>query len=165
MTFAEINAQRIAQLHPLLQTKAKAFVAAAAQAGIDVLITQALRTIKEQDALYAQGRTVTRDKNGRPLSKVTNAKGGQSMHNYGLAFDFVPLTALGKANWNTADPSWSKLGKIGQSLGLEWGGAWKTFKDLPHFQLVGGLNLKEIQAIYAKSKIAGVWATVSSKYA
>lgn len=123
-----INSRDIKELTPEMQVLCKAFIEACRKEGIDIIITSTYRDFESQDALYAQGRT-------KPGKKVTNAKAGYSMHNFRLAFDFLPLTN-GKADWeNTA--LFMKCGKIGQSVGLEWGGAWATFKDLPHMQLPG----------------------------
>lgn len=109
--------------------------------GIDLLITSTYRDPAEQDALYAQGRT-------KPGKKVTNAKGGQSMHNYRLAYDVVPLRN-GKAVWGTTGDDlvlWNRVGALGKAAGLEWAGDWKSFKEFPHFQWTGGLTLKDLQA-------------------
>ncbi|NCI45801.1 M15 family metallopeptidase [Sediminibacterium soli] len=50
-------------------------------------------------------------------NKVTNAKGGQSNHNFGLAFDIVGITD-GKMNYNL---DYKTLSEIGRKLGFEWG--------------------------------------------
>jgi peptidoglycan L-alanyl-D-glutamate endopeptidase CwlK len=87
-----------------------------AQAGIPLLITQSLRTWEEQDALYAKGRTVA------PIGAkyiVTSDKGGQSWHNFGLAFDIVVLDSMGTADWDTSHPGWAKAAEVGKSVGLE----------------------------------------------
>jgi peptidoglycan L-alanyl-D-glutamate endopeptidase CwlK len=96
-------------------------------AGLDPLITSTLRTNAEQTALYAQGRTA-------PGKIVTNAKAGQSAHNYGLALDFVPMVN-GKPEWNSKHPHWKQLGEIAESVGFEWAGRWTTFREFPHIQL------------------------------
>lgn len=122
-------------------------------AGIAVLVTQGLRTWAEQDSLYAKGRT-------RPGGIVTNARGGQSWHNFGLAFDIIVLDALGKADWNTGHPCWTAAAAIGKSVGLEWGGDWKKLKDLPHYQYPGGLALPECRTLFEQGGLTAVWARV-----
>ena len=95
----------------------------------------AYRSNAQQEALYAQGRT-------KPGPRVTNARGGQSAHNFMLdgkpaakAFDIVPVIH-GKAMWSRAHPHWQTLGKIGMDLGLNWYGApGSKFDEFPHFQL------------------------------
>jgi peptidoglycan L-alanyl-D-glutamate endopeptidase CwlK len=93
--------------------------------------------MESQKALYAQGRTTKGN-------IVTNAKAGQSFHNYRVAFDFVPIVG-GKCVWNDAG-LFSKCGRIAQSLGLEWAGAWAgKFKETAHCQFTGGLSLADFQ--------------------
>lgn len=104
-----------------------AFDAAMRVAGIDYILTCTLRSGAEQDALYAQGRTT-------PGKIVTMAKAGESAHNVGKAFDIVPVVN-GKPDWDGSHPVWDQIGAIGESVGLEWAGRWKSFKEKPHFQL------------------------------
>lgn len=123
-------------LHPIVKDLMNKFVETCKQKGINVIITQGFRSKAEQDALYAQGRT-------KPGSVVTNAKGGQSNHNYGLAFDFA-LLQNGKVTWDSRDKRWAIAGMIGESLGLEWGGRWKQFIDLPHLEFMFGLTINDL---------------------
>jgi peptidoglycan L-alanyl-D-glutamate endopeptidase CwlK len=132
-----ISSRRVDDLHPRVARMCRALLAAAKAAGIDLIVTSTYRDHEAQDALYAQGRT-------RPGKVVTQVRGGQSMHNYRLAFDVVPVRD-GKAVWND-DALWREVGKLGQGVGLEWGGAWRRFKDRPHFQWTDGLTIKELQA-------------------
>jgi len=128
--------RELKELHPYVQQKAEKLISECAAAGINILVTQTYRSIAEQDALYAQGRT-------KPGKKVTNAKGGQSYHNYRLAFDIVPLVN-GKPAWDRLD-LFDKAGEIGKRIGLEWGGDFKTIKDRPHFQYTQGLTYYDLQ--------------------
>lgn len=123
-------------LHPIVKDLMEKFITEAKAKGINLMITQAYRSKAEQDALYAQGRT-TKGK------IVTNARGGYSNHNYGLAFDFVPLVG-NKAVWDSHSPLWGKLGEIGESLGLSWGGRWRPFVDLPHLEKTFNLSVAEL---------------------
>lgn len=134
----EKSNRKLVNVHPYVKNKAIELIKKAYAEGIYVQVTQGFRSIEEQNELYAQGRT-------KPGKIVTNAKGGQSIHNYGLAFDIVILNNDGSLNWNTSDKRWRRVGQIGQSIGLEWGGTWKTFKDYPHFQYTFGLTLKDLQ--------------------
>jgi len=110
-----------------------------------------LRTFAEQDALYAQGRTKLFDDKGKRLGVVTKAKGGQSIHNYGLALDIVLLkdtNSDGKfesASWETnvdfdkdGKADWMEVVNILKKHGWVWGGDWKSFKDAPHFEKTFG---------------------------
>ncbi|HMW16784.1 MAG TPA: M15 family metallopeptidase [Accumulibacter sp.] len=115
----------IATLLPEVQPYARALVQKADASGIKIKILSGLRTYQEQDALYAKGRTA-------PGSIVTNARGGQSNHNFGIAFDI----GVFEGNKYLGDSAkYKAVGVLGVDLGLEWGGNWKTIKDQPHFQL------------------------------
>lgn len=121
--------KNIETLHPLVQVMAHDLANLAAQAGITIQIISGTRTFAEQDALYAKGRTVN------PIGKkyiVTNAKGGYSNHNFGIAFD---IGVFEGASYKGSSPKYKAVGALGASLGLEWGGNWKNFVDEPHFQL------------------------------
>jgi peptidoglycan L-alanyl-D-glutamate endopeptidase CwlK len=123
--------RNIADLHPLLQPKCQAHIDACKAAGIDLILTCTYRSSLDQNALYAQGRTA-------PGVIITNAKGGQSMHQYRLAYDCVPVVN-GKALWDSSSPIWGKVGELGKAQGLEWGWDWPgSFREMPHFQLTGG---------------------------
>lgn len=151
---AQLNGERLAKLHPIVAVRGHSMLELCAHDGLSLLVTQAVRTWEEQDALYAQGRTA-------PGKIVTNAKGGESFHNFGLAFDIVVLDAIGKADWNVEHEGWARAAKLGKSAGLEWGGDWTGFKDMPHFQYTGGLTIKQCQALYAGGGgLPAVWAKV-----
>lgn len=104
--------------------------------GYNIIFTHTLRTIEEQDELYAQGRT-------KPGKIITNAKGGFSFHNYGVAFDICPVVN-NKLDWNNIN-LFDTIGKIGISLGLEWGGSWKELVDRPHFQYTSDYSLADFR--------------------
>lgn len=130
------------KLHPKLQKKLKQLEAECAKAGLKIGISECVRTVAEQDALYAQGRT-------KPGPIVTNAKGStySSCHMWGIAFDFYRND--GKGAYYDKDGFFTKVGKIGQKLGLEWGGSWKSIVDKPHFQLPDwGSTTSRLKAIY-----------------
>ncbi len=131
-----INSRKIEDLKPELQKLATDLILECKKQGIQIIITQTLRDIEYQNSLYDQGRT-------KAGNIVTNSKGGSSYHNYGLAFDVVPIKD-GKADWNSSQ--WQQIGKIGQGLGLEWGGGFKTIKDMPHFQYTMGLTIADLKS-------------------
>ena len=132
-----INSRKLEDLLPQVRSRVEAFLKAADDAGIDLLVTSTYRDNASQDALYAQGRTA-------PGKVVTNAKAGQSYHNFRCAVDVVPLRN-GKPVWDTKDPVWQTVGRLGKAAGLEWAGDWKRFKEFPHFQYTGGLTLAQLQ--------------------
>jgi peptidoglycan LD-endopeptidase CwlK len=109
-----------------------------AAADIDVLVTCTLRTLQDQAVLYAQGRTT-------PGSIVTNAKPGQSAHNYGLALDVVPLVH-GKPDWSGNSIVWQHIAQLAQARGLDWLGApGSPFKEQAHFQMPNWKSLAGVQ--------------------
>ena len=132
-----INSRNIYLLEQPVLTRVKAFIASCKTQGIDLLITSTFRDVESQNALYAQGRT-------SPGKIVTNAKGGQSFHQYRCAVDVVPLVN-GKPNWDD-DALWRKVGKLGEDCGLEWAGNWKSFREYPHFQWLGGLTINDLKS-------------------
>lgn len=143
---SDINEQRIALLHPKIRAEVRNLLAQAnAQLTkhSSVRITQTLRTFQEQDALYAQGRT----KLGK---KVTNAKGGQSNHNYGAAFDFCLIIDGKEVSWDLKKDydgdkiaDWMEVVKVFRNAGYEWGGLWK-FTDNPHFEKTFGHDWRSL---------------------
>ena len=142
MYYDQITLDRINTFHPAFRVWLKELYIEANNKllpkGYRLRFTHVLRTIEEQNELYAQGRT----KKG---SIVTNAKGGQSIHNYGLAFDIVILRDLdNNGTFETADFTvneyWKKIASFFKSKGFIWGGDFKSFKDAPHFELSKGLS-------------------------
>lgn len=115
----------IATLHPRVQPFARALVQQAAAQGLNVKIISGTRSYDEQDKLYAQGRSL-------PGPKVTNAPGGYSNHNFGLAFD---VGVFQGSKYLAESPQYDAVASLGQALGLEWGGSWKSPVDKPHYQL------------------------------
>lgn len=118
----------ITMCHPQLQLLANKLITECKKQGLIVKLGECFRSVAEQDALYAQGRTTKG-------SIVTNARGTSysSMHQWGVAFDVIRND--GKGAYNDSDNWFSKVAKIGKSLGLEWGGDWTSPVDKPHFQL------------------------------
>jgi peptidoglycan L-alanyl-D-glutamate endopeptidase CwlK len=145
----DISVKRINKLHPLIREDAKKVILEAQKEEIYLRVTYGMRTFEEQNELYNKGR----DKNGNIIEKskvVTNAKGGQSYHNYGLAFDVVEIKD-GEAVWDTEN--WNRIGKIGINYGFEWGGNWEKFKDRPHFQNTFGLTHTELLKKYNEKNV------------
>lgn len=121
-------------LQPLVQRKADAIIKSMELLGHPIRLVEGFRSNERQNTLYAQGRTT-------PGQIVTNAKAGESLHNYGVAVDFV----FRKEGYNASEELWETLGLVGKSQGFEWGGDWKKFKDRPHFELTFGKPLKSFQ--------------------
>ncbi len=128
------SAANIATLRPDAQTKACEWLLKCIEAGINVKIISGNRTYAEQAALYAKGRSA-------PGPKVTNSPPGYSWHNFGVAWDFVVFDANDQPLWES--PLMERCGRIAESLGLEWGGSWNGFQDIPHIQIQTGCSLAE----------------------
>lgn len=118
--------RNILTLHEDVRALARELLREAASRGITAVVTSGTRTYEEQNALYEQGRSA-------PGNRVTNARGGYSNHNFGIAFDVTIFGANGQPIWES--PRYAELGTIGKSLGLSWGGDWENFRDEPHFEL------------------------------
>lgn len=136
--------RKLETLNPVVASLARRLIQVTSDNQIPIVITQTLRTFEEQDKLYAQGRT-------EPGNIVTNARGGDSYHNYGLAFDFALLHGT-NISWDTKVdvndneiPDFTDVGLMGESIGLTWGGRWK-FMDLPHFQYTFGLSINDLKS-------------------
>ncbi len=124
---------RLSLVHPLLAAKIRRVAAELAPRGIEARVVQGLRTKEEQDALYAQGRT-------KPGKIVTDARGGYSLHNYGLAVDMTP-GARGvnpwQPEWNAAHADFVAMIDLCEAEGLIAGARWVHLPDADHFQMAG----------------------------
>lgn len=107
--------------------------------GILVQLSAGFRSYAEQNALYAQGRT-------KPGNIVTNAKGGYSNHNFGLAIDYFLVSDDGNTALWTVNDKWRRVATIGKDLGFAWGGDWSSFRDYPHLEMTGGLSTAQLRA-------------------
>lgn len=139
----KITLDRINLLHPSVREEMKVIINECNKqltGSSQVRIAQGLRTFEEQNALY----------NKRP--KVTNAKGGQSVHNYGFAVDIVLIINGKDASWDTKKDwdkdkvsDWDECVKVFAKYGWSWGGNWANFKDMPHFEKIGYNNWRILQ--------------------
>ncbi len=144
-----ISIQRANLLHPAIRNEVMAIIdriEANFPPNVKVRIVQGLRTIEEQNALYAQGRT-------KPGHRVTNAKGGSSYHNYGLAIDFAIMYNDKELSWDInydfdkdGLKDWQEVVKPFVAAGYEWGGSWKTLRDNPHLQKTFSYNWRDLLA-------------------
>lgn len=136
------------EVHSELQEKMSLLEEKCREEGINIKITESVRSALRQDELYAQGRTVSGN-------IVTNAKGSDysSMHQWGIAFD----VCINDVNDPYNVEKLKKIGEIGKNIGLEWGGDWEGFVDMPHFQL-GGYSIKELKEEYGDPlKFLSTW--------
>ena len=139
-------------LHPEVQAIIPKFLNECKNRGLIVKITDTVRTKAEQDKLYAQGRT-------EPGNIVTWVKYPYSNHNWGMAFDICRND--GKGAYNDSDGWFKKVGDVGKSFGLEWGGDWKGTPDKPHFELTKYGNTNTLAKKYCTpEKFKKTWKEV-----
>lgn len=146
MTLDPRTAANISSLHPRVQPRAREFMVLAseiaAKHGLVVKIISGLRSYQEQATLYAQGRTA-------PGLKVTNARPGYSNHNFGTAWD---IGLFKGKRYLTDSPVYSEIGQAARSLGITWGGDFKSFKDTPHYEIPTGHTLAQMRQLVAAGK-------------
>lgn len=144
----KVSEDRIKLINPVLADKVREMAKILEEEGITFRVVQGLRTNDEQQKLYDQGRSL-------PGRIVTNAKAGQSWHNFGLAVDVVPMN--GKTpNWNDV-ASFERIIAVAESLGMKSGKSWR---DQPHLQLTGRFSTSpndEVRSLYASGGMNEVW--------
>lgn len=165
----QVTLQRIQLLHPKVRQEVeyiyRSQIVPALSGRAICRFAYTLRTFAEQDAIYAQGRTKLFDANGNRLGVVTKAKGGQSIHNYGLALDIVLVKdkdgngTFESASWeDTIDfdkdgkADWMEVVQILKNNGWTWGGDWTSFKDKPHFEKSFGHTWRTLLALHQQGK-------------
>ncbi len=146
-----ISQQRIALLHPKIRAEVSKLVnevnTLVLTGKAKMRVTSTLRNFAEQTKLYNQGRTT-------PGQKVTNAKAGQSNHNYGLSFDFALIVdsnedlVYDQTSWDTKKDydgdllsDWMEVVLYFKKHGYSWGGDWRSFKDMPHIEKTFNLSV------------------------
>lgn len=153
--------ERVQLLHPKLREEAVEIyseICEALKGKAMCRFAYTLRTFAEQDALYAQGRTA-------PGAKVTNARGGQSFHNYGLAIDIVLIVdrdgngSFETASWDVktdfdgdGKSDWQEVVTIFKRYGYQWGGDWVSFPDRPHFEKSFGYSVNDLLKAFNAKK-------------
>ena len=148
----KLTIERIKKAHPLIREELNGYYLECNNKlpkGVRLRFSHVYRTNEEQDELFAK----------RP--KVTNAKGGQSIHNYGLAFDIVILFDKdGNGTFETAswkvDRYFMIVVDYFKSKGYEWGGDWNKFQDRPHFQKSFGHTWRTLKALPTKLDDNGI---------
>ena len=157
----KITLERIKLLHPKVREEAMEIyeeICKELSGKAICRFTFTLRTIAEQNALFAQGRT-------KPGKIVTKARGGFSMHNYGLAIDVVLLLdrdgdgKYTEASWDTKGDfdedgvaDWMEIVRVFKEFGWTWGGDWK-FYDAPHFEKTFGYSVRQLLALHKANKV------------
>jgi peptidoglycan LD-endopeptidase CwlK len=155
-----ISEERLAEVHPELSRRIHQL---ADLVSFPFRITQGLRTYPQQNALWQEGR----NPDGSYIDPVhhkgvvTDAKGGQSAHNFGYAVDIVPFIN-GVADWNDKDAQWAELLAKAPSCGLAEGAQWRSFPDEPHLypQECPANPTTAIQNLFAQGGLPAVWASL-----
>lgn len=154
-----ISIQRVAELHPKIAAEVKALIEQAeTKIPAAIRVVQGVRSFEYQDGLYAQGRT-------KPGQRVTNSKGGQSYHNYGLAFDMALMYDKdGNGTWEAlswdqktdgdkdSHPDWLEVVEVFEAAGYVWGGRFHSIPDAPHFEKTFGHNWRALLALHNGGK-------------
>jgi peptidoglycan LD-endopeptidase CwlK len=160
---------RLAQVYPRLSAKIHELESILA-VEFPIIVSQGLRTVATQHGIWLQGR----NPDGSYIDPihhkgvVTNADGGHSWHNFGLAVDCDPLEKDGSIDWNSEHPQWKRMEEAGRSIGLTSGANWIRIQDAPHFQLTGrfpeGAPDNEVRLLYAQGGLQMVWDQVEASY-
>ncbi|MBX9954510.1 M15 family metallopeptidase [Peribacillus simplex] len=146
-------------MNPVVNETILEVVKLAYEAGIFVQITAGYRSFREQNELYERGRT----NKSKPI--VTYARGGQSLHNYGLAVDFVIVSDDGKRALWTEGEKWTRVAAIAKSLGFVWGGDFELFRDFPHLGMSAGLSTRDLQKGWRPNLVSRVASAISENEA
>ena len=117
--------RKLDDLSPRCRPLAVEFLARLVEAGIPVMIIDTRRTPEEHADNLRRGVSWTK----------------RSKHLDGDALDVCPYSVYhiagpDKLQWDAADPIWARIGVIGESVGLRWGGRWVKTPDLGHFEYV-----------------------------
>jgi peptidoglycan LD-endopeptidase CwlK len=174
--------QRIQLLHPKLRAEALAIyneINRVLNGRAAVRFTYTLRTFAEQAAIYNQGRST-------PGPIVTNAKAGQSFHNYGLAIDIALLVdkdgngTYDEVKWDTIGDydgdkiaDWMEIVRVFKAFGWTWGADWDNdgitkaqgdrdegLVDAPHFQKVFGYKVSSLLAMHNAGKTTNGYVNI-----
>jgi peptidoglycan L-alanyl-D-glutamate endopeptidase CwlK len=108
------------------QAQARQFLQRVKALPMQVRVISGTRSYAEQNALFRQGRF------GNEGPIVTNARGGRSRHNFGIAWDIGVFT---KAGYSRRVDDYIDVARAGLVDGLAWGGHWTRFPDPPHYEL------------------------------
>jgi peptidoglycan LD-endopeptidase CwlK len=144
---------RLQMINPQLAAKIRQLATLLLAEGIAIRVIQGLRSWNDQQALYAQGRTL-------PGKIVTDAPAGASWHNYGLAADVAPFDSNGQPDWNAQDAAWQRIIGLGESIGMVSGSTFKDCPDNPHFQMTGSFPVSpndEAKQVFLQGGMTCLW--------
>jgi len=145
-TFDARSERNIRSLQCDAQQAARRSLAAIRSNGTDARIISGTRTYAEQTALFRQGRF------GNPGQIVTNARAGQSWHNFGFAWD---IGIFNGGSYVQAEAPYKAAAVRGRIADVEWGGDWTSFKDIPHYQYgTAGKGVTAARGVFEKGNRA-----------
>jgi peptidoglycan L-alanyl-D-glutamate endopeptidase CwlK len=130
--FSRRSLRNLEGCHPNLVRVAKKAVTLSP---IDFGISHGVRTLEQQQDLYAQGRSLP----GPIVTWTMNSKHLKQADGYGHAIDIL-VFINGKVSWeerfyNQVAPYMKKAAEI-EDVKIIWGGDWKNRKDRPHYEIV-----------------------------
>ena len=128
-----LNSRDTGLLKPYVRYLCELLIEKCAAEGIKLIVTSTLRDDEYQRSLYEQGRS-------KPGQIVTNLK-QTGTHGFGIGFDIAQNVKGHEYDIAVL----KRVGAIGKSIGLEWGGEFKTIVDTPHFQYTGGLTIEQLR--------------------
>lgn len=154
--------EHLSQVHPELGRRIRQLADECEKAGFPILVTCGVRSYADQDALYSHGRA-------EPGRIVTNAKGGESAHQFGYAADIVPGKEPAPEftpDWDAASPEWKEVLTLARSCGLAEGAQWRTFPDRPHLFLdeIPAEPTDEMRTAFANGGMASAWELFAHNY-
>lgn len=146
------------QVNPTFAGMTKETIRDLRREDLSMKVHEGFRSDTKQDQDYAKGR---RGIAGEPT--VTNARGGESWHNYGLAADMIIHDANGRPGWHDGgdySKIWERYGELATQNGLYWGG---NFDDRPHVEYHPGLTAGQASTLKderATGGLEGAWDTL-----
>jgi|SRR6267142_300506 len=118
------------ELASYMKPLAEELLSQAKAAGLDPVVEDTGRTVEEQDQKLALGISWTLRSKHLPQPPEMKSE----------AIDIVPRECMSQKFWGPDNPKWNRLGEIGESLGLFWGGRWthlnKGRGDPGHFEYI-----------------------------
>lgn len=156
--YTERTLRNLSNVHPILRDKVNLLLAELASEGVSAFVSYGGRTVVEQDALYALGRT-------KPGKRVTDARGGFSYHNYFVAADILCLDGKGNIIWDGDHHYYTRLGAAAIKYDLAWG-FHKNGKhwDKGHVNL-RGFSIAQVRQVFQRGGIKQVWEVFEAYYA
>jgi peptidoglycan L-alanyl-D-glutamate endopeptidase CwlK len=145
------------ELAPVFRMKVDELLFRMKSKGHDPIVAESVRTNERQTYLYGFGREYD---DGRGI--VTHSKDAdETWHHFGLAVDIISESK----QWDASPRFWNDLGANAIALGLSWGGAWRSFKDLPHVQWGSPMRQSpspRAARLLADGGLPAVWAEVGA---